>query len=166
MAGEIKAHGAEFLAQPLMHRPVRHGGQAQFLRRASPPPNRRDLPAFALARAACAPPRMRSEFSTSWRRLGLRLSKAPARTRFSKARLLTSLGSTRRAKSDNGFERAAFAADLHHMIHRLAAHALHRRQRVEHHARLGIAGEHRFGAIDVGRRDLARPAAALPGGRC
>ena len=52
------------------------------------------------------------------------------------------------------FERPARVARLDHMIHRLTAHALHRGQRIKHHAGFGIAGEHRFGAVDVGRRDL------------
>ena len=54
MAGEIKSHGAEFFAQPLMHRPVGNLRQAQFLlrrprrtdcagrfRAPAPPPGRR-----------------------------------------------------------------------------------------------------------------------------
>ena len=67
---------------------------------------------------------------------------------------MTSLGSTRAAKSADAFERAARVAQLDDMIHRLAAHALHRRQRVIDDARLGVAGEDRFGAVDVGRQHL------------
>ena len=55
MAGEIEAHGAEFLAQPFMRRPVGHIGQAQFFAPRPPPPNSVDLAAFALARRRLRP---------------------------------------------------------------------------------------------------------------
>jgi hypothetical protein len=75
-----------------------------------------------------------------------RLSSAPARARFSIARLFTHLGSTRSEEVEQVAERPARLAHLDHVAHGLQPDVADGAQRVEHrpvlHGEVGLAGVH------------------------
>ena len=99
VAREVEAHGLELLREAVHRQPCVTARQHEIIRRARLPPKRSFCPTCAALAARLAMERIDSTASSTCARLGFRQSKAPALTRLSSARLLTTRASMRRAKS-------------------------------------------------------------------
>ena len=127
-----------------MHRPVRHRAASRISSAGAAAAKQGDLAAFALALGGLRAAQDAVGILHQLAPVGIETVEGARPRQILEGPLVDQPRIDPAGEIGQRFELPARLAHLHHMIHRLAAHALHRRQGIEHRVGLGIAGEHRF----------------------